>query len=507
MKRWIALLCALILINTAPTLAQSSTTLPPVVSRYAVPVGDTLTEIAQTVQLSLPSAFNGQLMLVPERMLLEPFRHPAEAVVRKLLSYTGSEQAQPLWPEGTLQLNTGSRVEISGDVATVDLSANALMLDVRSLHTVSRAIANTLTQLGDIRYVNILVAGQQQGVDTAATFPVGSFRQTSNEDALARWENVSAQAGLDAQSQRRFSAIATLYFPVAAGRGVAAEARALTFAGQSREQMAVTLIQALEQGAQTLPGVPRIVELSSLLSQVPQLTTLPGTGEKVMDLHFLDVFNEKLIEAGIPRSVMMASLALTLTTFIPGIAGVRAYIGAEAVTAVVPAGTYEGSGTSILFEDGIMRRAQFSPFLLTHVALYFANGNGTLTETKRPVPFRHARNARYLLAQLMEGPHAADSVQGLHACLPQGLNDAAIVGVSQVNDAIVVNFSGALLDSAKDLPPTQERQLVYGIVNTLTSLPGVKRVSLFIEGQQPETLAGSLFLPGEFLRNPEIIGH
>jgi hypothetical protein len=213
MKRWIALLCALIFINTPPALAQSSTTLPPVVSRYAVPVGDTLTEIAQTVQLSLPSAFNGQLMLVPERMLLEPFRHPAEAVVRKLLSYTGSEQAQPLWPEGTLQLNTGSRVEISGDVATVDLSANALMLDVRSLHTVSRAIANTLTQLGDIRYVNILVAGQQQGVDTAATFPVGSFRQTSNEDALARWENVSAQAGLDAQSQRRFSAIATLYFP------------------------------------------------------------------------------------------------------------------------------------------------------------------------------------------------------------------------------------------------------------------------------------------------------
>ena len=98
-------------------------------------------------------------------------------------------------------------------------------------------------------------------------------------------------------------------------------------------------------------------------------------------------------------------------------------------------------------------------------------------------------------------------MQGLHACLPQGLNDADIVGVSQVNDAIVVNFSGALLDGAKDLPPTQERQLVYGIINTLTSLPGVKRVSLFIEGQQPETLSGSLFLPGEFLRNPEIIGH
>lgn len=507
-KRLASLLTAgLLLVSPGVARASAPSTLPPVVSRYAVPAGDALTEYARTVQLSLPHGVGGQLTMVPERMLLEPFRHPAEAVVRRLLSFPGSDSALPLWQDGTLQLMTGSAVELSGDVATVDLGATALMLDARSLYTISRAIANTLTQFADIRYVNVLIAGMQPGVDTAATFPAGSFRQTGNEDALARWENVSAQASATDGATRRFSAVATLYFPVSAGRGVVAEARPITVAGQTREQMAAALIAALAQGAQTLPGVPRFADLASLLSEVPALTTLPGTGERVISLKFLDTFNEKLIEAGIPRSVMMASLTLTLTTFIPGITGITVSIGHEAVTAVVPAGTYSGSGVSILFADGVMRRSDFPHFLLTYATLYFANANGTLTAVKRPVPYRSAYNPRFILGQLMEGPHAADSVQGLSPCLPAGLNDAAIIGVAQPNDAMVINFSSAVIESARGLTPQAERIMVYGLVNTLTALPQVKRVAFFVEGSQPDSLAGSIYLPGEFLRNPEIIGN
>lgn len=505
-RRAFVLLLALMLASAAPRASASApATLPPTVSRYAAPVGDALTEYAQTVQLSLPGTISRQLTMVPERMLLEPFRHPADAVVRKLLSFSGSDAALPLWADGTLQLQGGSRVEVSNGVATVDLAPSALMLDARGLYTVSRAIANTLTQLDGIRYVNVLVAGQQPGVDTAATFPVGSLPYTGNEDALARWENVSAQAGTGAETARRFSAAATLYFPVAAGRGVVAEARPITFAGQSRAQMAAALIQALSQGAQTLPGVPQVGALSSLLRETPQLTTLPGTGERVIDLAFLEAFNEALIASGIPRSVMMASLTLTLTTFIPGIAGVRARIGGETVTAVVPAGIYEGAGASILFDQGIMRRAQFQPFLLTYATLFFANADGTLTPALRPIPYRHACSARYILGQLMAGPHAADSVQGLAPCLPQGLGDAAVLGIAVLGDAMVVNFSQALADSAKGLTPAAERAMIYGLVNTLTALPGVRRVALFVEGRQPDSLAGSIYLPGEFLYNPEIL--
>ncbi len=500
-------LACLMLTGFLPAHAASVSTLPPVVSRYAVPVGDTLTEYARTVQLSLPYVIGGQLTMVPERMLLTPFKHPAETVLQRLLSFPGSDGALPLWADGSLQMMPGSPLELSGDVATVDLGATALMLDARSLYSVSRAIANTLTQFSDIRYVNILIAGMQNGVDTAATFPVGSFRQTSNEDVLARWENVSAQAGAADGAAARFSAVATLYFPVAAGRGVVAEARPITFAGNTREQMAAALIQALAQGAQTLPGVPRLSDLANLLGEVPAVTAVPGTGERVIALKFLDAFNEKLIEAGIPRSVMMASLTMTLTTFIPGISGVSVTIGNEAVTAVVPAGIYEGSGTSILFDGGVMRRKDFAHFLLTYATLYFANPQGTLTAVKRPVPYRYAWNARYLLGQLMEGPHAADSVQGLSPCLPPGLTDAAILGVAQPNDALVVNFSPVVQETARGLSAQAEKLMVYGLVNTLTALPSVKRVAIFVDGSQPDSLSGRIYLPGEFLRNPEIIAN
>ena len=174
-----------------------------------------------------------------------------------------------------------------------------------------RALTNTLCQWQDIRFVNILINGKQQGIDIGATLPMGSLQLTENERPL--WESIAAE--------ERFVRTATLYFPAHLGKGVLAEARTITFHSNSLNDMVDGLLIALSAGATTLPHTPKLPELISLLADSPELV-IAGNGERYLKLHFLQKANEAFIAAGVPRSVMVASLAMTTTTFLPGNTGV-----------------------------------------------------------------------------------------------------------------------------------------------------------------------------------------
>ena len=47
--------------------------------------------------------------------------------------------------------------------------------------------------------------------------------------------------------------------------------------------------------------------------------------------------------------------------------------------------------------------------------------------------------------------------------------------------------------------------MIYSLVNTLCTLPGVKRTALFVQGSQPDSLAGAIYLPGDFLPNTDMV--
>ena len=69
----------------------------------------------------------------------------------------------------------------------------------------------------------------------------------------------------------------------------------------------------------------------------------------------------------------------------------------------------------------------------------------------------------------------------------------------------MLNFSSQLITKCQGFSPAQERQMVYSLVNTLTQLPGVRRVCFFILGDQPQSFAGALYLPGDFMPNLDLI--
>lgn len=489
--------------SAIPRSPQSFVTLPPMDSKYPAPENGTAPEYAETVLLCLPAQSDGQLVMLPERILLPQDQHPGETVLKKLFSFQGNERAKALYPEAQLQLQPNG-FEISGDVATVNLGAAAGLLKGPELFTLRRAIANTLTQWQDIRYVNVLVDGKEPGMSAKSPLPIGSLQQTRNEDAPALWDSLSARAAQRDPEGQRFSSLCTLYFPAPSGRGVLAEVRTVSFRGQRPDQLALGLLEALSAGSQAQPQLPRVPDLVALLAEQPDLIT-EENGNGVLRLHLLQIANEVFIEAGIPRSVMLASLSFTLSTFIPRLKGLCVQIGNEVIEAIVPSGIYEGAGEQILFSDGQLRRADFASFLLTECSLYFATPEGQLVKVIRPVPYQLAFSKHYLIAQLMEGPQLYDSRQGLQPIFPPGITTDDLIAAGQDKSTALINFSSNTAQQTKSLSPMREKLLIYGLVNTLCDSRGVSRVRLYIEGEQPEALAGAVYLPGEFMRNPDIM--
>lgn len=488
--------------SSVPLKQVTDATLPPPAIAFQAPQGDTAEGSVQAVLLNLPGAQSGRLEYVQERILLSPSRHPAEFTLRRLFTFQGTTQASALTLSAQLALNPGSAIEISGDTATVNLAPSALLLDNQERYLVARAIANTLTQWGDVRYVNLLINHRQPGVDTAATLPLGSLGRTEDGDVAALWQ---AASKAPPSPDSPYSFMATLYYPVSAGRGIVSETQLLTSQGRGLQQLAMALLEGLSIPPAALPASPEVPDLALLLEQPLEVVEPAGSTGRIIKLAFRERLNEELIAAGIPRSVMMASLTYTLTTFLPYTAGITVTIGNEQIGALVPSGLYEGAGEQILFTNGLMQRPQFSRFLLDYCTLYFMNGQGSLSATKRAIPFHQAYNPRYLLGQLMLGPQNTDSVPGLMPVLPAELNDADLLGITRQNETALVNLSGRLKTLARDFVPQQELAMVYALVNTLTWQRKAREVCFFVDGGQEGTFAGTVDIAGVFLRNEGLI--
>ena len=503
-RRWKRLCClvaaALLLAGcvSKESAAGPQLTLPPAEKRYEAPENDINQGFEQTVLMYLPSLEGTQLLAYPVKAQLSASRHNAQTLCEMLLAQPASGAAQAVGGDVALTLSGTDAVEVSGQVATVSLGASALRLSHEQMYQVGQAIANTLCQFGDLQYVNVLIAGVQPGLNVASTLPAGSFQPNTREDLSTLW----ARAGAPVTAGRR-SFAATVYFPAPAGKGILCEGRTLSFSSQELPAMAVTLLEAIGAGADQLPNVPSCPGLRDLLLENPTLEETGGS--RRLTLHFREEMNTALIDAGITRSVMMAAMTYTFTTFLPGLDGIEVTIGSERITSLTPSGTYSGAGEQITFGDGLMRRRDFSGFLLSECALYFSDGNGRLTRVLRPVPFYEAYSARALVQQLLLGPQPFDSVSGLKSVLPQGMRPADLLGVSYADQALVLNFSDQWPILCEGMDAAAEKQMIYALVNTLCELQGVKKAAFFVQGEQPDSLAGHIYLPGDFLPNADLV--
>jgi len=503
------LLCSAVLALTGcgggvPLRDETETTLPPATVTETAPIGDAALEYTADRTLFLPRYDGTSLISLTDAVSCSAARLDEESVIRALLAHDGTGVADSLGGDVQLSLYGANPVEVSGNVATVNLAASALQLDRKTLYLCGQAMANTLTEFSNIHYVNILVMDKQIGLDLASTLPAGALTRSMGEDIGALYEQQLSrrvQSGENA-AEKLLTETATLYFPLKEINGVMAEARNITFSSMEPGDMAVTLMQEISNGAAVVQGSPALSLLTEYLLTAPLISEPPNIGGNLITLEFSYLLDEMLHAAGVSRASLMAALCYTLTTFLPNVAGIEVYIDSELVEHVML-----GSTSGILFENGIQKRADFAALLMDNSTLYFADSAGQkLKETSRPIPFYRTSNSRALLNELFKGPSAEDSAQDVQAIIPAGiLKDSDIIGISLDGDTLLVNFSNAFLTAGQGLSEEEDRLLAYSLVNTLLHAANAKRVAFFVGGNQIDGFTEEISWKGWFLENLGIV--
>ena len=515
MRRWTKILAVVVVLGATlclsacvssgvPTREDVSYALPEVQAAYHAPIGDAKLEYLQPAIFYLPRHDGNRLIAVTDTVTLSEGRLLAENIVRLLLEQSGSAIASPLGGDVKLSLYGANPVEVSGDVATVNLAASALQLDRKTLFLISRAITNTLTELDSIQYVNTLVMDKKLGLDLASTLPVGAMTRSMGEDIGALYEQQLSgrvQAGENAAG-KHLTATATLYFPLSVINGIMAEARNITFFSMDPADMAVALLEEIAVGAAVVQGSPAMPLLADYLTEAPIFSQPADIGGSLITLRFSYLLDDMLNTLGVSRASCVAAMCYTLTTFLPNIAGIEVYIDGDRVEHAMLGGT-----NGILFDDGIMRRSDFAALLLDNCTLYFADEAGQkLVTVARPIPFYQTGNPRALLNALFKGPLAMDSVPNAKAVFPaDSIKDSDIIGISLSGDMLLVNFSNTFLKAGQALTAQEDRLLAYALTNTLLHATKAKRISFFAGSSQIGGFTDEISWKGTFLYNVGIV--
>ena len=496
------LLCLCVLVSLSGCTATARTpgtrvsvTLPPVVSHYEAPQDDSDLTKQSIVALYLPSRDGQRLLAQYAELPLRAGVSAAETVVRTLLAFPANADVTSLGGNVTIGLFGSHPVEVSGSVCTVNLSASTLQLDYDQRYTLFLALASTLGGVGDIRFVNVLIADQAASLDISGNLAAGSVTAHPGEELPVLWDQMDARRtplGND-PAQQLLTSVATLYFPLADGSGFVPEARNLTFPGQTARQMTRGLLEALSAGAQFTEGTVQMPDVDGLMTQEPDVSEL-ADGGRMVTLHFSSDLGARLSLIGLDVEAFVGSLAYTIMSYVPAVGAVRMYSGPTLITSL-------GSRS---FADGVQRRRQYQDLLMDQTTIYLSSGD-RLVPVLRSLPADAADDPRSLLALMMLGANETEQAAGIRSTLPAGMDASDVLGVSIVGDTMLLNLSPRFERLIRQAGPDTERQLCYSMVSTLCRAMGLRRVQFFFDGQMPDTLGGSLSWSGEFLLNNALI--
>lgn len=482
---------------------EPAVTLPPAEVSFLAPIGDASLEYTAPATLYLPRHDGMGLTTVESEVSFSPTRSDAESLARALLAHAGDGNASPVGGSVRLSLYGVNPVEVSRNVATVNLAANALQLSRDALYLACQAIANTLATLPEIEWVNFLVVDRPVGLDIANTLPMGAFLATTAQDIGAAYEQLLSRrvdSGSDA-SLKPLTSNVTLYFPVSGMDGVVSEVRSVSFSDQVFSNMVVAILRELAQGPTGEIDSPALPLLGDLLTADPVLVNSESTGGSVIELEFAYNLDDMLEAYGLTRAQSMASLCYTLCTFFPNVSGIRVSINDTPVSQLQ---LEEDQDVSISFAENVLLRTDFSTLLYDYCTLYFADTDGQhLREVRRPVPYTQRMSPRTLLIELARGPKAYDSVDGLTAVMPAGaIQDTDILGLALSEGTMLVNFAPSFENVGAGMDETQERLLVYAMVNTLCAGTKADSVCFFRGGAQFDGFSGKIYWRGLFYPLP-----
>ncbi len=154
-----------------------------------------------------------------------------------------------------------------------------------------------------------------------------------------------------------------------------------------------------------------------------------------------------------------------------------------------------GSMTETTFIDNA--GDELSSYVKKKVRLYFANSDGTslLKVEREQVYSINEPLEKMVIEQLIEGPKDGE---GYATISP----DTRLNTVVLKDGTCYASFDAALVDKPVDV---NEETLLYSIVNSLCSLPGVNKVQISINGETDRTLRSAVRLDEAYSFNEEMV--
>ncbi len=413
-----------------------------------------------------------------------------QAALEELLSPRGTSNVVSVAPGDAEILG----IETARGFVTVNLSVDiASIQSDQELLMMIAAISNTLLSLSGVTGVNVLIDSRQE---SAFGLPTGVTTASEGDvTVLAAQYQVEEERFLGTEeSAVELTRTVALYFPSVNGQWVLPELRRVSF---QDADYAAQLLDELIAGSSGGSAYASFLSGGvSVLAAEPQLY-VTSAGERVLDVYLTGALRDFLILQGISEWQMAAAIALTMTTFIPELDAVSIYIDGTALTQLNVRGNLRS------FSDGLLRRADFAPYIGGVAPIYFSDGQGGLIKVERAMSARRAQSAYSLILQLISGPSSSET--GAHAVMPLGATADDLLGVSIADGVAAVNFSANFYRLCQTLDAADERTLVYAIVNTLCEMPDVNAVSILIEGERVETLANDIYLKSDLMPNPGMV--
>lgn len=483
-RRALALLLIAALLTSLPALAaEEDIILPePAAQPAQMILGDSCAQDTQEVTLYFVTEGSTNLTSAARAISITNGKLLAECAVRELLNSRFTAGV-------TSAASTDMQLidfEFSCGVATVDLSIGSGQLSEQAELLRCAAIANTLLGIEGVEAVNILTGDRS---DAVCSLPLGVIT-AQNESVAAYYAQLqSEQDGFYASPAQSIRRNVLIYYPSASGYFLP-ELRALEFSDE--DSFIPTLLSAIqaepERAAQCFSPVPGGNDLLAGDAYV----LVSEAGERIAELNFSSMLPNYLAFSGVESWQLYGSIALSFCSFMPEVDGVRIRIEGEAVTEL------SMGERRLRFTDGIMRRADFSAAIGSSAALYFADGEGGLSRVECAMSQISASMPRNLLLTLV----GAAAPEGLASAFPEEIYATDILGVRVDDRVATVNLSGSFYTHCQSLDEAQEHCLIYAMVNTLASLPGVGAVRFLVEGRTLDRLSQSIYLKSTLLPDP-----
>ena len=490
--RMMALLTALALLLTSCSSGkqdssdESNIVLPePSAQERQMILGDNVSSTGQEITLYYIADGSSELTSVTRSIQIEGDESLIERVLDELLNF--SEGKLHGLPADTQILD----VESSCGTVTVNLSINTgSQLSEQETLLRSLSISNTLLSIEGVRAVNILTGGRSEAV---CSLPLGVITRQIDSAPTQYAQFQTERDHFLISGNSSISREALLYYPSSDGAYLIPELRSLGF---SSENYASVVLQAL----QAEPANSSLC-FSSATSAAETLLTEPKiyaneVGERVVDINFSAMLPNHLAFSGIEPWQFYGSLVLSLCSFVPELDAVRISLDGEPVESCM------AKGKQISFTNKLMRRKDFEHLIGASSALHFSDASGNLVRVERAMPMSRAASAKGLLSEMISSAAPA----GCTSVFPASIYADDILGVYVENRIASVNLSGNFYSRCQSLSAGQERNLIYGMVNTLAELPGIGAVRFLVEGMSVESLAQNIYLKTSLLPDPEMAG-